>query len=153
MHAKLLFLSTIGLAVASPWALADETPVTRSAVIADYQQAARAGKLHRTDWDDELAARPASGSQITREQVVAGLKSPTDPRLVGPLRSRTYNPFGTELMGDPVYTRDEVKAGVLQARAENTLRPAGEAGDQYVAASPRREAPGFLAGRLRRSGS
>ena len=82
MNAKLLFLATIGLAVASPWALADETPVTRSAVIADYQQAARAGKLHRTDWDDELAARPASSSQITREQVVAGFKSPTDPRLV-----------------------------------------------------------------------
>ena len=148
-----MYFVSIGLAAASSWALADETPVTRAAVIAEYQQAARAGKLHRTDWDDELAARPASGSQVTREQVVAGLKSPTDPRLVGPLRSRTYNPFGTELMGDPVYTRDEVKAAVLQARAENTLRPAGEAGDVYVATTPRRDLPGFLAGRFPRSGS
>lgn len=153
MNAKLLFVTTIGLAIASPWALADETPLTRAAVIADYQQAARAGKLHRTDWDDELAARPAATSQVTREQVVAGLKAPTDPRLVGPLRSRTYNPFGTELMGDPVYTRDEVKAAVLQARAENTLRPAGEAGDVYVATTPRRDLPGFLAGLIRRNGS
>ena len=154
MNAKHILAATMGLALASSLSLAEEAPVTRAAVIADYQQAARAGQLHRNDYADELASRPPQGSsQVAREQVVAQLKSPTDARLVGPLRNRTYNPFGTELMQDPIYTRAEVKADVLQARSEHALRPAGEAGDLPVAAAPRREAPAFLAGRLTRHGS
>ena len=77
----------------------------------------------------------------------AELKAPLDPRLVG-----SYNQFGTELMRDPIYTRAEVKADVLEARTKHTLRPAGEAGYTYVAATPRREVPAFLA-RLTRRGS
>ena len=153
MNAKLLVATTMGLALASSLALADEAPsATRAAVIADYQQAARAGRLHRNDYDDELASRPAPQSQVERTQVLAKLKAPTDPRLVGPLRSRTYNQYGTELMHDPIHTRAEVRADVLEARAEHTLRPPGEAGDVDVAATPRREAPVFLAGRLARRG-
>jgi len=152
MNAKLLFAATMGVALASPWVMADETATTREAVIADYQQAARAGQLHRTDYADELASRPAATSQVSREEVIAKLKAPADPRLVGPLRSKSYNQFGTELMRDPVYSRAEVKSEVLEARAEHTLRPAGEAGDQYVAEAPRREAPRFLAGSPRRNG-
>jgi hypothetical protein len=152
MNAKLLFAATLGLAIASSWAVADEAPVTRASVIADYQQAAQAGNLHRNDYADELASRAAPGSQATREQVTTALKAPRDPRLVGPLRSRTYNPLGTDLMRDPIYTRADVKAGVVEARAEHALRPAGEAGDQSLAPAPRRELPAFLAARLHRSG-
>jgi hypothetical protein len=80
------------------------------------------------------------------------LKAPANPRLVGPLRNRTYNPSGTETMREPIYARSDVKAEVLEARTEHTLRPAGEAGDLYIAATPRREAPAFLAARSKRSG-
>jgi len=152
MNSKFLFATTLGLALASSWALADEG-TTRAAVVADTQQAARAGKLHRTDYDDELAARPAAGSTVSRQQVVAALKAPADPRIVGPLRNRTYNPYGTETMREPIYDRADVKADVLEARAAHTLRPAGEAGDMDVAAAPRRELPAFLAARRQRSGS
>jgi hypothetical protein len=153
MNSKFLFATTLGLALASSWALADEGSPTRAAVVADTQQAARAGKLHRTDYDDELASRPAAGSTVSREQVVAALKAPADPRIVGPLRSRNYNPYGTETMREPIYNRADVKADVLEARAAHTLRPAGEAGDMDVAAAPRRELPAFLAARRQRSGS
>jgi hypothetical protein len=152
MNAKLLFAATMGLALASSLALADEAPSTRAAVIADYQQAAQAGTLHRNDYADELAARPAPGAQLTREQVITSLAAPRDPRLVGPLRSRSYNQFGTDLMRAPIYTRADVKAEVLEARAEHALRPAGEAGDTNPAAAPRRELPRFLAARLHRTG-
>ena len=145
MNAKLLYAATLGLALASSLALADEAPITRAAVIADFQQAARAGQLHRNDYADELASRPPLESQVPRAQVLAELMAPRDPRLVGPLRNRSYNQFGTELMREPIYSRADVKADVLQARAEHTLRPAGEAGDLYVAATPRREVPAFLA--------
>ena len=153
MNAKLLISTSMGLALASSLALAEEAPITRAAVITDYQQAARAGQLHRNDYADELASRPPQGSHVMRERVVAELKSPTDPRLVGPLRNRTYNQFGTELMDNPIYTRAEVKADVLQARSEHALRPAGESDDLPVAATRRREVPSFLAGRLTRPGN
>lgn len=146
MNAKLLFATTMVLALASALALADEAPITRAAVIADYQQAARAGQLHRNDYADELASRPAPESQVARAEVLAKLTAPTDPRLVGPLRSRSYNQFGTDLMREPIYSRADIKADVLQARTEHTLRPAGEAGDSYVEATPRRRVPAFLAG-------
>ena len=145
MNAKLLFATTMGLALASTLALADDAPVTRAAVIADYQQAAGAGQLHRNDYADELASRPAPESEAARAQVLAALKAPRDPRLVGPLRNRSYNQFGTDLMREPIYSRADVKVDVLQARTEHTLRPAGEAGDQYAEATPRREAPALLA--------
>jgi len=153
MNARFLFATTLGLAVASSWALADEAPVSRAAVAAEAQQATHAGTLHRTDYDDELAARPTTGSTVSRSAVIAAMNTPRDPRIVGPLRSRTYNPFGTETLRYPMYSRSEVKAAVLEARAEHTLRPAGEAGDLDVAAAPRREAPAILVGRLHRTGS
>jgi len=80
------------------------------------------------------------------------LQTPRDARLVGPLRSRTYNPYGVETMRDPIVSRADVKADVLAARAEHSLRPAGEAGDLWVAATTtRREAPHQVA--LQRTGN
>jgi len=145
MNNKLLFTATVGLALASSCALADEAPATRAAVIADYQQAAHNGTLHRTDYDDELAARPAAGSSVGRDQVVAALKAPADPRLVGPMRSRNYNPYGTEILRAPAVSRAEVKSEVLEARAEGTLRPAGEAESPVVTAHAPRQTPSLFA--------
>ncbi len=143
MNAKLLFAATLGLALVSPWVLAGETSATGTAATAD----AGAARFHHTDYDDELASRPAPGSLMRRQDVLQTLNAPADRRLVGPLRSRTYNPYGTETMRDPVYSRADVKSEVLEARAEHTLRPAGEAGDPYVVGAPRREAPRLLARR------
>ena len=124
-----LVVATIGLALAASSTLASEAPASRAAVKAEFQQAQHAGKLHCTDYYDELASRPAPGTQTTRPEVVARLKAPRDPRLVGPLRSGTYNPFGTDLMRTPIYTRTEIKEDVLRARAQHALHPAGEAAE------------------------
>jgi len=145
MNTKLLYATTLGLALASSWALADEAPPSRASVNAEYQQAARSGTLHRTDWDDELASRPAAGSSVARDQVVAALKAPADPKLVGPLRNKTYNGYGTEIMRAPAVSRAEVKSQVLDARADGTLRPAGEAESPVVTARAPRRAPSLLA--------
>ena len=145
MNTKLLYATTVGLALASSCALADEAPLSRAGVIAEYQQAARSGKLHRTDWDDELASRPVAGSSVARDQVVAALKAPADPRLVGPLRNKTYNGYGTEILRAPAVSRAEVKSQVLEARADGTLRPAGEAESPLVTAHAPSKAPSLLA--------
>jgi hypothetical protein len=150
MNAKLLFAATLSLTLISPLATAVDTPAVRNAV--QVQQAVGASKLHHTDYDDELASRPASDSQVTRAEVRAALKAPTDPRLVGPLRSRTYNAYGAEILRGPAYRRAEIKSEVIEARAQHSLRPAGEAVEQSMTAAPPREAPRFLARRLHSSG-
>ena len=66
---------------------------------------------------------PSNAFDARKDTVNAKLKAPSDQRLVGPLRSRTYNQFGTEPMRAPIHTRAEVKAEVLEARTEHTLRP------------------------------
>ena len=145
MNSKFLYAATVGLALASSYAFADEAPLGRADGIAQAQQAARSGTPHRTDWDDELAARPAAGSSVARDQVLAALKAPADARLVGPLRNKTYNPYGTEAMRAPVVSRAEVKSQVLAARADGTLRPAGEAESPVVVAHAPRPVPSLFA--------
>jgi hypothetical protein len=54
---------------------------------------------------------------LERITVNAKLKAASDQRLVGPLRSRTYNQFGTEPMRAPIHTRAEVKAEVLEPKS------------------------------------
>jgi hypothetical protein len=125
MNARLLYAATIALAVASTAALADETGApTREQVIADYQQAAQAGTLHRNDYADELASRAAPAVVRPREDVVAELgRAHADrARLKGPLANRTYNPAGTEVLRPLTFARADVKAEVLAARADGTLR-------------------------------
>ena len=151
MNTKLLFAAMMGLALVGPVARADEAPVASAAVTADVRNAPGAARLHHTDYDDELAARPAPGPQALRDDVRAALKVPADRRLVGPLRSKTYNPYGTELMRESSSSRAEVRSQVLEARAEHALRPAGEAAEQAATAVSTRQAPTFLA-RLRSHG-
>jgi hypothetical protein len=145
MNTKLLCTAAVGLALASSYALADEAPLGRADASAETQQATRIGLLRRTDWDDELAARPVARSSVARSQVVATLHAPADPRLVGPLRNRTYNPYGTEAMRAPVASRAEVRSQVLEARADGTLRPAGEAESPFVVAHSPRQVPSLFA--------
>jgi len=151
MNAKILYAVTVALAAAgSTCALADEAaPVTRASVIADYQQAARAGTLHRTDWSDELAARPHITEARPRDAVVADMEAAKADRrrLSGPLRDRSYNPYGTEILNKSTLARDDVKAEVLEARAEGTLRPAGEQDEVPSVAHSTRSARSIFAAR------
>ena len=82
MNAKLLYATTLALALASSLAFAAEpAPLMRAQVVADYQQAAKAGTLHRTDYDDELAARPGPAVTRLRADVIALLKM-IDPQAL-----------------------------------------------------------------------
>jgi hypothetical protein len=126
MNARLLYAATIALAFASTAALADETAEapTRAQVIADYQRAAQAGALHRNDYADELASRAAPAVVRPREDVVAeiGRARADRAQLKGPFANRTYNPGGTEVLRPFTFARADVKAEVLAARADGTLR-------------------------------
>lgn len=152
MNAKLLFAVTASLALVSPLAMADDTAAPGKAVTIDSQKAFGAARLHHTDYDDELAARPTPESQVNRDAVLAALKTPADRRLIGPLRSKTYNAYGTETMREPTYSRAEVKSEVLEARAHHALRPAGEAVDQPGTAAPGGDEPRYVVRRLHSSG-
>ena len=116
----------------------------RAAVVAEYQQGVCNGTLHRTDWDDELASRPAAGSSVARDQVVAAPNAPAESRLVGPLCSKTYNPYGAETLRAPAVSHADIMRQVLEARAKGTLRPAGEAELPVVTAHAPRNAPSLL---------
>jgi len=122
MNAKLLFVATVAVSLASTLAMADEAPVTRAQVIAELNQAAANGTLQRTDYDFDKVATTASTK--SREQVVAELaaaKRP-NPLLVSQSdRSRTYNQFGTELLRTSTLARTDVKAEVVQAQRDGTL--------------------------------
>ena len=125
MNARVLYAATIALALASTAALAGETAAqTRADVIADYQQAAQAGTLHRTDYDDELASRAVPAASRPRADILAELdRARADrKRLVGPLSNRNYNVYGTEALRPYTFARQDVKAEVLAARADGTLR-------------------------------
>jgi hypothetical protein len=123
MNAKLLFATTVALAVASSFAFAQEAaPLSSAQVRAEYRQAAANGSLHSHEYD--FGARDFKGtSTLTRAQVVADLKAArTSNALVGPMRNRTYNPGGTELLRPSSVTRNEVKADVAAAARNGSLR-------------------------------
>ena len=123
MNAKLLFVSTVVLALASTYAMADDSrPLTRAQVIADYQQAASNGTLRKTDYDVD-AHEYGKASTQTRAKVLAEMDSARKANtLVGPLRNRTYNPYGSDMLRPSSMTREEVKASVLAAMRDGTLR-------------------------------
>ncbi len=123
MNAKLLFVSTVALALASSFAMADESkPLTRAQVVADYNQAAADGTLHRTDYDADARYFAASSTR-DRDEVVAEIASSRKAStLIGPMRNRTYNQFGSDLQKPSTVTRGEVKASVVTAMHDGTLR-------------------------------
>lgn len=123
MTPKVLFTTTLALALLSSVAMAEDSkPLTRAAVVADYQRAAADGTLRKTDYDDDTHEQVRADA-ATRAQVVADMTvSRTGNKLVGPMRSRTYNPYGSEMLRPSVVTRHEVKTQVVGAMRDGSLR-------------------------------
>jgi opacity protein-like surface antigen len=128
MDSKLLFAATIAVSVLSTLALADEAnaatrTLTRAEVQAEVAQAMANGTLQRSDYDYG-ATTSATVSTQTRAQVDSELAAAQASRrsLVGPDANRTYNPYGTAILQASNVTRAQVKADVLQAAADGTLR-------------------------------
>lgn len=137
MNAKLLYAATVGLALASSFAWADPArSLSRDEVVAQYNQALASHTLRKTDYDYDLADRAVTPS-LSRAEVVAELaRARTATPLQGPLRSRSYNPYGRELLQASDVTRAEVKADVLLARQDGTLHRTEHDDDQVFAARP-----------------
>ena len=123
MNSRVLYIATLSLALASSLALADETrPLTREQVIADYNEAAAAGTLRKNDYDFD-AHDVVQGPTRTRADVVAEMAAARrNNTLVGPLRNRTYNPYGAELLKRSTLARATVRADVLTALRDGSLR-------------------------------
>ena len=123
MNAKLLYAATTLLALASSLAFAGEAdrPLTRAEVNKAWSQAAADGTLRKNDYDYDVNDFKGPSS-VSRAQVIAEMKVPRDPALIGPLRNRTYNPGGMENLRVSTLPREQVKAEVITARREGTLR-------------------------------
>ena len=123
MNAKLLFTATLALAFAfaGSLALADESKsLSRADVVAAYQRAVADGTLKKTDYDfDKPDFR---GPVRSRDAVIAELSTPAPSVLLGPLKSRTYNPYGSELSRPSTTDRARVRSDVLSAMRDGTLR-------------------------------
>ena len=122
MNAKILYAATIALALGSSLAVADEAqPLTRAEVNKAWAQAAADGTLRKNDYDYDADDFKAPSTR-SRAEVIAELRVPRHPALVGPLANRTYNPAGIETLRVSTLPRAEVKAEVLAAVRAGTLR-------------------------------
>ena len=121
MNSKLLFVATLTLAFASSLAFAQESKsLTRADVVAAYQHAVADGSLKKTDYDFD---RPDfQGPVRSRDDVIAEMSAAAPSGVLGPLKSRTYNPYGTELSRPSTTDRARVRSDVLTAMREGTLR-------------------------------
>ena len=151
MNAKILYAATVALALASSLAAAQEIqPLTRAEVNKAWAQAAADGTLRKNDYDYDADAFRAPSTR-SRAEVVAEMRVPRHPALVGPLANRTYNPGGLETLRVSTLPRAEVKADVIAAIRAGTLRRTDY--DDEVAYAVRRvpvRAPApFLAGATR----
>jgi Domain of unknown function (DUF4148) len=127
MNAKLLFAATVAVSAlatfASTTVLADEVnaPLTRSQVVAQFEQARANGTLQRTDYDLYAADR-AVRSTRSRAGVVAELAAAKpNPAWVDHNSSFDANPFVAERPFASTVTRAEVKAETLDAIAKGTI--------------------------------
>jgi hypothetical protein len=123
MNAKLLFVTTVALAVVSSFAQAQQaTPLSSAEVRAEYRAAAANHTLRSNEYD--FGARdfaPAAGT--TRAAVLADMaQARRGNTLVGPMRNRTYNPAGAEALRPSNVTRNEVKSDVSAAARSGSLR-------------------------------
>ncbi|MES1163588.1 MAG: hypothetical protein ABUL50_11060, partial [Rhizobacter sp.] len=118
------FAATVAVSLVSTLAMADEGQLTRAQVQADLNQAIATHTLQRTDYDATPNNVVASTSNVTRSDVATDLAAYKSARkaLVGPLKDRSYNPYGTEILAHSTLTRGEVKTEVLQAAAAGTLQ-------------------------------
>lgn len=149
MNSRLLYAATLALAVASTLAVAGENPtLTRDQVANDWNQAVADGTVRKSDYDyDKYDTRVLSTR--SRDEVLADMRaSRPDKALTGPLRNRTYNPAGMETLRVSTMRRAEVKAQVVAAMRDGTLRR-GDYDDVPVRAARRateRSASPILAG-------
>lgn len=127
MNAKLLFAATVAVSAlatfASTTVLADEinAPLTRAQVTTQLEQARANGTLQTTDYDFGVAGRSQSPS-LSRGEVLATLAAKPIAILANSsARSRSYNPFGTELIQASTLTRAAVKSETLEAVANGSL--------------------------------
>ena len=142
MNAKLLYVATTVLALASSLAFAGENdvqPLTRAEVKKAWSQAAVDGTLRKNDYDYDALDFKGTSTK-TRAEVLAEMRAPRDPALIGPLRSRSYNPGGMETLRVSTLPRAEVKAGVIAAIREGTLRHT-DYDDEIVVARAARRTP------------
>jgi hypothetical protein len=123
MNPRILFAGTVAFALLSSVAFAQEAkPLTRAEVLAEYSRAAADGTLHRTDYDD-VARDSAAASSRTRAQVVDEMTAARQSNtLIGPMRNRSYNGYGTETLRAPTVARSDVKAQVAGALHDGSLR-------------------------------
>jgi len=122
MNAKILYAATVALALASSLAAAQESqPLTRAEVNKAWAQARADGTLRKNDYDYDANDFKAP-STLSRDQVIAEMRVPRDPALIGPLRNRSYNPGGMENLRVSTLPREQVKAEVITARRDGTLR-------------------------------
>ena len=140
MNAKLLFAATVAVSAlatfASSTVLADEInpPLTRAQVTAQLEQARANGTLQTTDYDFGVSSRSQSPA-LSRSEVVATLAARPNALLANSsARSRSYNPFGAELLQASTVTRAAVKAETLEAVAAGTLPRTDYEYDQNVVA-------------------
>ena len=124
MNPKLLYAGTIALALVSSLAYGqDAKPLTRAEVAAEYSRAAAAGTLRHTEHADVERDRDLRTSKTTRAEVLADMDaSRRNNKLVGPMRSRNYNPYGSELNRPPTMTRSDMRTQVGAAMRDGTLR-------------------------------
>ena len=122
MNAKLLYAATVALALASSLAVAQESqPLTRAEVNKAWAQGAADGTLRKNDYDYDAGDFKTAPTR-SRADVIAELRAPRNPALIGPLANRTYNPAGMETLRVSTLPRAEVKAEVIAAIREGTLR-------------------------------
>ena len=140
MNAKLLFAATVAVSAlatfASSTVLADEinASLSRAQVTAQLEQARANGTLQTTDYDFGVAGRSQSPA-LSRSEVVATLAAKPSTLLANSsARSRSYNPFGTELLQASTVTRAAVKSETLEAVANGTLPRTDYEYDQNQAA-------------------
>ena len=100
------------------------------------------------DYDTNDFKAPSSRS---RAEVIAELKVPRDPALIGPLRSRNYNPGGMETLRVSTLPRAQVKAEVVAAVRDGTLRRTDydDEGVRVARRAPARTPAPVLAGTAR----
>ena len=147
MNAKILYAATVALALASSLAAAQESqPLTRAEVNKAWAQARADGTLRKNDYDFDVNDFKGPSTR-SRAEVVAELRVPRNPALIGPLANRTYNPAGIETLQVSTLPRAEVKAEVLAAVRAGTLRRTDYDDEvQYAVRRTPLRVPSFLAG-------
>jgi Domain of unknown function (DUF4148) len=152
MNSKLLYAATVAVSLLSlsTFAMAQDAPLTREQVKAEFAKAAADGTLQRSDYD--ALKTPASTSPKSRSQILAELSQDKAERstLKGPDADRNYNPVGVAIYRTSVLSRAEVVAEVQQARADGTLqRNDYEDAAQLARSAPQHAASTQFAQRLK----